>query len=201
MIQDGTYNKAWEIAAFDWYLNKGDSALTTHHLVLFPKENLTTSYMNSTNTTEGGYYNSYMHQTVIPQVNTNLTRALGNHLFERRALLSNAIDATGQSNACGISDWKGCSSAWSWYSVKACLMSEVAMYGASLFGNIYDVGEDCMKLPLFSFKNHVVNNRQWWWLKPVAYSASFAFAYDHGHAHSNNASGSSGGVRPLICVG
>lgn len=30
-LQDGTYNKEWEIAGFDTYFNKGDTAFTSHH--------------------------------------------------------------------------------------------------------------------------------------------------------------------------
>ena len=91
-IQDGTYNVEWEIAGFDTYLHKGDSDFATHHLALIPKTNLTTSKMNDTNDTTGGYYNSYMHQSVIPTIDTNLATILGNHLLARRALLSNAMN-------------------------------------------------------------------------------------------------------------
>lgn len=198
LLQDGTYNKAWEIAGFDWYINKGDTALTTHHLALIPKENLTDAQMNASNTTTGAYYNSYMHQTVIPQVNTHLATVLGTHLLERKALLSNTMDASAKSNA--YSGWSGCSSGWAWYAVKACLMSEVAVYGFGACGNMFDAGEDCVRLPIFNFKEHVTNNRQSFWLRAVAASTYFAFANFYGGASSTSASYSFG-VRPLICVG
>ena len=57
-VQDGTYNVEWEIAGFDTYYQKGDTAFTNHHIALIPKTNLLQSKMNDTNETTGGYYNS-----------------------------------------------------------------------------------------------------------------------------------------------
>lgn len=199
-IQDGTYNKEWEIAGFDVYLNKGDVAFTNHHLALIPKNNLFASKMNDTDTTTGGYFNSYMHQTVIPQVNANLTKALGTHLLTRRALLSNAMNKD-IAAGCGAG-WMGSTTGWAWYDVKAVLMSEVAVYGSIVFSSsFHDVGDDCERLPIFQFKNHVANSREWFWLKAVASGSSFALAYSHGYAVSYDASHADCGVRPLICVG
>ena len=198
-LKDGTYNKEWEIAGFDTYLHKGDTEMTKHHLALIPKTNLLTSYMNATNDTTGAYYNSYMHQTVIPQVNTAMANILGSHLLERRALLANAMTKDIASGA--GAGWTGASSGWAWYTVKSCLLSEVAVYGSKVFSSsFYDVGEDCERLPIFQFKGHSYT-RQWFWLRAVASSSVFANADGNGNATGINASTSSGGVRPLICVG
>ena len=198
-LKDGTYNKEWEIAGFDTYLHKGDTEMTKHHLALIPKTNLLTSYMNATNDTTGAYYNSYMHQTVIPKVDTAMANILGSHLLERRALLANAMTKDIASGA--GAGWTGASSGWAWYTVKSCLLSEVAVYGSKVFSSsFYDVGEDCERLPIFQFKGHSYT-RQWFWLKAVASSSYFADAGSYGGAHYYNASNSSGGVRPLICVG
>lgn len=198
-IQDGTYNVDWEIAGFDTYYQKGDTAFTNHHLALIPKTNIITSKMNDTNDTTGGYYNSYMHQTVIPTIDTKLATILGSHLLSRRALLSNTMNKDLAS--CAGSGWMGCTTEWSWYTVKSCLMSEVAVYGSTVFSSsFHDVGEDCERLPIFSFKGHSYT-RQWFWLRAVASSAGFAYAGSHGSAAYDSASDSGGGVRPLICVG
>ena len=197
-LKDGTYNKEWEIAGFDIYLHKGDTEMTKHHLALIPKTNLLTSYMNATNDTTGAYYNSYMHQTVIPKVDTAMANILGSHLLERKALLSNAMTKDIASGA--GAGWTGASSGWAWYTVKSCLLSEVAVYGATVFSSSgYDVGEDCERLPIYQFKGHSYT-RQWFWLRAVASSSAFAGASHNGVA-SNYASNSDGGVRPLICVG
>ena len=197
-IQDGTYNKAWEIVAFDHYLHKGDTDLTTHHIVLMPKVNLTTSYMNSSNTTSGGYAGSYMHSTVIPTVNTKLTAILGSHLLTRRALLSTSM-STSLASMAGAGN-TGAANNWAWSDVKACLASEVEIYGSMvLSSSLYDVGEACEKLPIFNFKGHS-HEREYFWLRAVCTSTSFCYAHGAGVASCNGASSASG-VRPLICVG
>lgn len=199
VLQDGTYNKAWEIAGFDMFYNCGDTALTTHHLNLIPRNNLRTSKMNDTNDTTGGYYNSYMHQSVIPTIDTNLATILGNHLLARRALLSNTMNKDLTSGA--GAGWMGSTTGWSWYTVKSCLMSEVAVYGSKVFSSsFHDIGEDCERLPIFQFKGHS-HTRQWFWLRAVASASSFANASGNGVADSYGASFADGGVRPLICVG
>lgn len=198
-IQDGTYNVEWEIAGFDTYLHKGDSDFTTHHIALIPKTNLNTSKMNDTNDTAGGYYNSYMHQSVIPTIDTNLATILGNHLLARRALLSNAMNKDLTSGA--GAGWMGSTTGWDWYTVKSCLMSEVAVYGSKVFSSsFHDIGEDCERLPIFQFKGHS-HTRQWFWLRAVASGSRFAGASGNGIPYGYNASDAGGGVRPLICVG
>lgn len=198
-IQDGTYNKEWEIAGFDTYLHKGDREFTQHHLALIPKTNLLQSYMNSSNVTTGGYVGSYMYKTVIPAVNTNLAKALGDHLLTRRALLTNTVNTSVASGA--GAGWTGASTSWAWYDVKACLMSEVAVYGSRVgSSSLYDIGEDCERLPIFHFKGHSYT-REWFWLRAVTYSTAFASATAIGDADNSYASDSDGGVRPLICFG
>lgn len=198
-IQDGTYNVEWEIAGFDTYLHKGDSDFATHHLALIPKTNLTTSKMNDTDDTTGGYANSYMHKTVIPAVDANLTKVLGNHLLSRRAYLTTTVNKDIASNA--GAGWKGASTAGDWFTVKSCLMSEVAVYGSTIFSSsFYDTAEDCERLPIFQFKGHS-HTRQWFWLKSVAFGSSFAYADNYGTPGGGSASHAGGGVRPLICVG
>ena len=198
-IQDGTYNVEWEIAGFDTYLHKGDSDFTTHHLALIPKTNLTTSKMNDTDDTTGGYANSYMHKTVIPAVDANLTKVLGNHLLSRRAYLTTTVNKDIASNA--GAGWKGASTAGDWFTVKSCLMSEVAVYGSTIFSSsFFDTAEDCERLPIFQFKGHSYS-RQWFWLKSVASGSNFADATGDGYPGNGAASNAGGGVRPIICVG
>ena len=197
-VQDGTYNVEWEIAGFDTYYQKGDTAFTNHHIALIPKTNLLTSKMNDTNDTTGGYYNSYMHQSVIPTIDTNLATILGNHLLARRALLSNAMNKDLTSGA--GAGWMGSTTGWDWYTVKSCLMSEVAVYGNKVFSSsFYDIGEDCERLPIFQFKGH--SSSQGFWLRAVASASYFASASYNGRASNHSASDADGGVRPLICVG
>ena len=193
-----------EIVAFNHYKNKGDTALNKNHIVLKPRKPLMYAPMNgltsdNKQTTVGGYYNSYMHQTVIPQINAVFEQFFGSHLLTRRALLSNATSTTIASMA--GSGWMGATTRWSWYDVKACLMSEVAVYGSTVFSSAFwDVGEDNEKLPVYNFKNHVADYRETFWLRAVASSSHFAYANGHGVSDGNIASIITG-VVPLICVG
>ena len=198
-VQDGTYNVEWEIAGFDTYYQKGDTAFTNHHIALIPKTNLLTSKMNDTNDTTGGYYNSYMHQSVITTIDTNLATILGNHLLARRALLSNAMNKDLTSGA--GAGWMGYTTGWGWYTVKSCLMSEVAVYGSKVFSSsFHDIGEDCERLPIFQFKGHSYT-RQWFWLRAVASASRFANEGYGGNANDYTAHCAYGGVRPHICGG
>ena len=200
-LNDGVYNKDWVIAGFELYNNKGDIPLTVGNIVLIPKTPLVNKPMNPTNTTEGGYYNSAMHQTHIPEIVANLEKVLGNTLLTRRCLLSNSVSSTLPSMAGAGST--GCSIRWGWYDCKAVLMSEVEIYGTTLLSSsFYDVGEACEKLPIFNFINHVKYSRSCLWLRAVASDGRFVVANGSGDAGSGE-SGTSDlcNVSPIIVVG
>ena len=198
-LNDGVYNKDWVIAGFELYNNKGDSPLTVGNIVLIPKTPLVNKQMNPTNTTEGGYYNSAMHQTHIPEIVANLEKVLGNTLLTRRCLLTNSMSPTLSSMA--GAGYTGCSNGWAWYDCKAVLMSEVEIYGTTIFSSsFYDVGEACEKLPIFNFINHVKYSRYFLWLRAVASASYFASADSYGGVNCSNAS-HSWGVSPIIVVG
>lgn len=198
-IKDGTYNKKWAIAGFDVHLSVGDTALNTHHIALFPKNNLLSARMNETNTTAGGYAGSEMHTVTIPAVVENLQTVLGTHLLKHRRLLSNSV-ATSAASGAGAG-WTGSSNAWAWADVYACLLTEPQLYGTRAFSSgAYDVGEGAYQLPLFRFISHVKYSREWFWLRAVASATYFCIAYPYGVASYTDAS-SSLGVRPLILIG
>lgn len=199
VIQDGTYNKRYVIAGFDTEYNKGDTALTKHHISVIPVDYITTSYMNETNTTVGGYKGSYMHTTKLPEIATQLKTVLGSHLLTHRCLLSNAISADAYSAA--GAGWKGSSSGWEWVDCELVLLTEVQVYGSTVFASSgYDIGEGASKLPLFNFINHVRLSRAWFWLRCVASSTNFCDAGGAGYAYYAGAS-NVGNVRPLMLLG
>ena len=199
-IQDGTYNKVWVVAGLDTEYNRGDIALATHHISLIPQDYLITARMNATNTTKGGYAGSEMHTTTLPTIVTNLQKALGSHLLKRRVILTNSISTAADSGA--GAGWVGSSNDWAWTDAYATLMSEVQVYGSSIFGSSgYDVGEACQQLPIFKFINHVRLARGKYWLRAVTRTTHFALADDIGSASFGNASHSGHGVRPLIVIG
>lgn len=197
-IQDGTYNKAWMIAGFDVHYNVGDTALTTHHIALVPRNNLLTAQMNSSDTTAGGYKGSNMYKTTIPAVVTNLNKVLGSHLLTHRRLLTKGINTSAVSG--GAAFWTGASSDWEWTEVRACLMTEPQVYGTRSFSSsAFDVGEGAYQLPVFKFMSHVKLGRETFWLRAVASSSRFCSALLSGAGVGTATS--SYGVRPLILVG
>ena len=72
-IQNGTFDDlyigdywviggvTWRIAAFDYYLNCGDTSFAKHHAVIVPDTSLYSHNMNDTNDTTGGYVGSKMY--------------------------------------------------------------------------------------------------------------------------------------------
>lgn len=199
VIQDGTYNTRYMVSVFDPRYNKGDTALTKHHIGCIPVSYVKTARMNETNTTVGGYYNSEMHQVTLPEIATQLRTVLGSHLLTHRCLLSNSISADALSMA--GAGWKGASNNWAWYDCDIVLLSEVEVYGSTvLSSSFYDTGEACQQLPIFKFIHHSQLSRNWFWLRSVASSARFCGANSHGDANSSYAS-SVGHVRPLILLG
>lgn len=196
-----TENVTLMFAAFDYYYNCGDTALTTHHAILIPRNYgfATTAKMNPANTTVGSYYNSEMHQTTLPCYAKSLKTALGNHLLSHRTILPNAINASTPSMAgAGLT---GASSGWSWVTTELQLMNEVQLYGVTIWtSSAYDVGCDCEKLPVFNFINGVQYSRGYFWLRSVVSSTLFAYCSINGDATYYGASFALY-VRPLIIFG
>lgn len=195
-----TENVTLMFAAFDYYYNMGDTALTTHHAVLIPKTFFaTTAKMNPTNTTAGGYYSSDMHQITLPCYAKSLKTALGNHLLAHKTWLTTTVNASTPSMAgAGMT---GASSASAWETTELQLMNEVQLYGTMVWSSsAYEVGVDNEKLPVFNFINSVQYGRNIVWLRSVVSSTYFAYCSNNGNAYSSGASAAYY-VRPLILFG
>lgn len=189
------------IAAFNYYYNAGDTGLTSPHVILIPRTHgfATTAKMNETDTTEGGYLNSYMHQTVLPCYAASLKTALDSHILSHRTILANAVTASTPSMAgAGMT---GASSDWEWTTVDLQLMNEVQIYGTTVWSSsAYDVGTDNRKLPVFDFVTPMQFGRDSFWLRSVASSTSFALCHYYGSAYYVTASVTRS-VCPLIVFG
>lgn len=196
-----TENVSLMIAAFNYYYNTGDTALTTPHIILIPRNQgfATTAKMNATNTTEGGYLNSYMHQTVLPCYAASLKTALNNHVLSHRTWLTKTVNTSTPSMAgTGLT---GAATACDWTTVDLQLMNEVQVYGTTVWSSsAYDVGTDNRKLPVFDFITPVQFGRDNCWLRSVVSSALFATCNFYGNANYITASNAHC-VRPLILFG
>ena len=190
------------IAGLDTMMNNGDqgSGVNYHHAVMIAgqgfggSQHFGRSRMNATNTTEGGYKASEMNTLVLGDVvsagstaadatiNQQLYAEFGSHLKTTRELVSNAINATGYNR---FGSATGCANNWTWISAQAILMSEVEIYGATVWSSSgYDTGNANRQLPLFAFSKQAQNNHSaYWWLKDIASAAYFCFAGNYGSAY------------------
>ena len=185
----------WRIAALDYFYNTGDTAFTKHHAVIVPDTLLYTANMNDTNTTEGAYVNSKMRTENLEQAKTTIKNAFGaSHVLSHRLCLSNAT-ANGRASAGG------------WYDADVEIMTEHMAYGNGVFSPVSDGSSipnnyrvEKTQLPLFVFRPDLISNRQWYWLRDVISSASFAYVTSLGPAYYNDAS-TVFGVRPYFLIG
>ena len=167
--------------------------------------------MNAPDTTEGGYKASEMNTLVLGEVtstgstaanatiNQQLYAEFGSHLKTTRELVSNAINATGYNR---FGSATGCASNWAWTNVQAVLMSEVEVYGATVWSSSgYDTGIANVQLPLFAFSKEAQNDRTtYWWLKSITDADKFCLADINGVANNGSASSTFICVRPRFII-
>ena len=185
----------WRIAAFDYYLNCGDTSFTKHHAVIVPDTCLYNAQMNTTNVTTGAYKGSAMYTANLTQAKSTINSAFGSsHVLSHRIYLSNATS-------------NGRASAGEWTDSTVDLMCEHMVYGSGIFSPVSDGSNvpnnyrvEKGQLPLFALEPSRICNRATWWLRDVITAATFARVNDYGGATYNNASYSSG-VRPAFCIG
>ena len=181
----------YRIAAFNYFRNVGDTNFTTNHITIVPDTQLYTARMNGTNTTVGGYTGSEMRTTNLSTAITTINNAFPGRVVTHRQLLVNAAAS-------------GVASGWAWTNASVELMNEVMVYGTgawgvSIIGNGYNVASSNGRLPLFSFRQDLVNTRQSYWLRDVVSATSFAIVFSTGYTLATNAS-TSFGVRPAFSI-
>ena len=185
----------WRIAAFDYYLNCGDTSFTKHHAVIVPDTCLYNAQMNTTNVTTGAYKGSAMYTANLTQAKSTINSAFGSsHVLSHRIYLSNATS-------------NGRASAGEWTDSTVDLMCEHMVYGSGIFSPVSDGSSvpnnyrvEKGQLPLFALEPSRICNRTTWWLRDVITAASFAIVNTGGNANSSGASYSRG-VRPAFCIG
>ena len=185
----------WRIAAFDYYLNCGDTSFTKHHAVIVPDTCLYNAQMNTTNVTTGAYKGSAMYTANLTQAKSTINSAFGSsHVLSHRIYLSNATS-------------NGRASAGEWTDSTVDLMCEHMVYGSGIFSPVSDGSNvpnnyrvEKGQLPLFALEPSRICNRATWWLRDVITAAPFAYVDSDGSANYNGASNSNG-VRPAFCIG
>lgn len=183
----------YRIAAFDYYLNCGDTSCTKHHVVLVPDTCLYNHVMNDTNITTGAYVGSKMYTEGLEQAKTTIKAAFSGHVLSKRIYLSNATA-------------NGKASAGAWCDSEVDLMCEHMVYGNGVFSPVSDgttvpnnYRVEKSQLPLFQHEPSRICNRANWWLRDVISASYFPFVANSGLAYYTYAS-SSRGVRPAFCI-
>lgn len=185
----------WRIAAFDYYLNCGDTSFTKHHAVIVPDTCLYNAQMNTTNVTTGAYKGSAMYTANLAQAKSTINTAFGSsHVLSHRIYLSNATS-------------NGRASAGEWTDSTVDLMCEHMVYGSGIFSPVSDGSSvpnnyrvEKGQLPLFALEPSRICNRTTWWLRDVITAARFAYV-DYGGGAGYYSASDSLGVRPAFCIG
>lgn len=187
--------RIWRIVDMDYWYNCGDTAFTSHHLVIMPDEALYNAQMNTTNVTTGGYVGSAMYKSNLANAKTIVNAAFQGSVLTHREYLCNAVA-------------NGRPSGGAWFDSSIELPNEPMMYGHPHFSptsdgstvpNIYTISKT--QLALFMVCPRFIVNRSYnQWLRDVVSSATFAFVNSNGNANCGNASNSYG-VRPVFPVG
>lgn len=194
---------SYRIAAFDYYLNSGDTNCTTHHVVIVPDTCLYSAQMHNTssggwesgaaNTTAGGYVGSDMYKSNLEQAKTTIKSAFSGHVLKHRIYLTNAVA-------------NGRASGSAWCDSEVDLMCEQMVYGSGIFSPVSDGSNvpanyrvEKSQLPLFQHEPSRICNRATWWLRDVITASAFAYVTSGGNADYAHAS-SSLGVRPAFCI-
>ena len=159
--------------------------------------------MNPSNTTEGGYLNSYMQSTFLSgRVITALSGVgitISDHLVNHKKLLTNSIKNNGI-NRCGAPN--GCSNNWEWKDEYISLMSEIQLFGSIVWSSSgFDTGEANEKLAIFNFirPNKLFGNKNIW-LRDIASAADFTDLSGYGDASALYASNVDFVPVPLILL-
>lgn len=187
--------RIWRIVDMDYWYNCGDTAFTSHHLVIMPDEALYNAQMNTTNVTTGGYVGSAMYKSNLANAKTIVNAAFQGSVLTHREYLCNAVA-------------NGRPSGGAWFDSSIELPNEPMMYGHPHFSptsdgstvpSIYTISKT--QLALFMVCPRFIVNRSYnQWLRDVVSSAGFALVLYYGYADCNYAS-SSLGVRPVFPVG
>lgn len=182
------------IAAFNYYLNCGDTACTANHVTIVPRNNLYNHVMNDTNVVTGAYVGSKMYASGLNSAKTTIANAFGSaHILTIRQLFQNSVTGDYENGH-------------AWYDASVFLMNEINVYGGYVFksflhgtgwADMYSI--DNSQYPVFAFDKKMIHTRQDYWLRDVAYSGVFCDVYGDGYCTAGSASYSLG-VRPAFNI-
>lgn len=183
-----TYKVKFVIADLDIAMNQGSPKVTAHHTVIVPETPVGRTFMNPTETNEGGYAGSYMNKTVMPAFAKGLDAAFGNsHLLSfsvddqpctcRLMTLSMVFGQTLPLDNC-------------WSRLSECVVRDNCLCG--------------VQFSVFRLNPKLQGMAAWYWLSDTWSTERFASVYD-GYGNriwigANGAEESDNGVRPFALL-
>lgn len=160
---------SWRIAAFDYYLRTGSTALTTHHAVIVPDTGLDSQKMNDDATTTGGYVGSKMYTANIATARAKVNTAFPGHVLTHQFYLSNAVT-------------KGKITGSTYVQQDVVLMNERNVFGQTIMSSECNDGligsswytYDRTQFPLFALAPELIQrDRSAYWLRDVSSEICF----------------------------
>ena len=204
-VQAGTFDGLWlgdyweigdvkyRIADFDYFYQKGDTKLATHHLVIVPDENLGSAQMNASSVTTGGYTGSAMYTANMNTAKQTINSAFPSSVLTHREYLINTVAS-------------GYPSAGAWMNSTIELLNEPMVYGSYIYTPGNTGGTDVKRftigntqLALFQ-ANPTLLVGSGYWLRDVASTTHFCRVDVNGGATSTGAANSHG-IRPYFLIG
>ena len=174
-IIGSTSKKKYLVADINYRKRTGYPKETTqNHVLMIPEVNMGNAKMNETNITTGAYVGSQMYTTNLNPFREVIRTDFGvSHILKHCEYFQSATS-------------NGAASAGQWIeNTDIDLMNEPMCYGSYIFTpktsvsgsntqvpNLYTI--DKSQLSLFRMRPDLISNRQWFWLRDVVSSASFA---------------------------
>lgn len=187
-------NRVYRILDLDAYYNRGyRTVVNKHHIVVVPDYAMDNTPWNSSGNTSGGYPSSTIRSVMEgASVQGKIESFFGSsNLIPMEALLP-----TGESSW----NWSQEPSAGGW-TPKTLPMTEVEVYGSSVFGNGFQTGTGCSQLAGFKLEPRLaVGLRYNYWLMSIFSSSYACHVANVGSAHINGVTDSYG-CRPRVLIG
>ena len=200
-IADGSFDKVhvgmhytapsgrtYYFADADYYIGKGDTEQTAHHMLVIEDEINHTAQHQTTNVTTGGATNSLIYTTTLPGMQGELEADFGAaHIKTQRIYLSNATSG-------------GIASGGAWASKSAALLNLNQIFGHPLgytdgSGQYFNAIVRERQLSLFQAMPETIvartagtTTRQHYWCDDVISASFFGGVNAHGYANPYSAS-------------
>ncbi len=177
----------WRIVDINYWLNTGNIACTTHHLVIMPDLQLYRSQMNDIDTTTGGYVGSKMYTENLENAKAMVNESFGAvNILNHKELLTKEVT-------------NGHASSVAWYDSVLELPNSIMMYGNHSLDDPRTI--DNVQFALMRNYPRFINpERENQWLRDVASDTAYVYIVGAGSYRAFARAGASASVRPVFGI-